>query len=236
MPKHKKKSSPKTVWFVSGFVIVVVVGAGAFLLSLMMSEEGPRRKNQISTVNLVKPPPPPVQKEKPPEPEPEMKKKQEVKEIVDAGPQKSRPDEPQKNDDKPAGKQLGLDADGTAGSDAFGLVGNKGGSALIGGSGGGGNSLFQKFGWYNQMIQDELHRRVRKRLDENGGIPKARLQTVVQITLDSRGRIKEYQILTPSGDKKMDSAVEEALKVTTLSQPPPEGMPKGMKIRINSQG
>lgn len=235
MQKHKKKSSPKAVWFVSGFVVVALLGACAFMVSLMMSEDGPKRKNQISTVNLLKPPPPPVVKEKPPEPEPEIKKKQEIKEIVDAGPQKSHPDEQQKNDDKPPGKQLGLDAEGTAGSDGFGLVGNKGGSALIGG-GGGGNSLFQKFGWYNQMLQDELHRRVRKKLDENGGIPKTKLQTIVQITLDSTGRIKEYHIISSSGDRKMDSAVEEALKVTTIAQPPPEGMPKGMKIRITSQG
>ncbi|MHC1729280.1 MAG: TonB family protein [Syntrophobacteraceae bacterium] len=232
--KHKKKSSPKAVWFISGFVVVGLLGGIGFLVNLMMSEDGPKRKNQVSTVNLLKPPPPPVVKEKPPEPEPEIKKKQEVKEIVDAGPEKSRPDEP-KSDDKPPGKQLGVDSEGTAGSDSFGLVGNKGGSALIGG-GGGGSSLFQKYGWYNQMLQDELHRRVRKKLDENGGIPKTKLQTIVQITLDSRGKIKHYQIISSSGDRKMDSAVEEALRVTTISQPPPEGMPKGMKIRISSQG
>jgi TonB family protein len=237
MQKRKKKSSSKAVWFVSGFVGLALLASGVFLMNLMMSEEGPKRKNQTSTVNLIKPPPPTVVKEKPPEPEPEVRKRHEVKEIIDAGPEKSRSDEKQKSDEKPAGKQLGLDAEGTAGSDGFGLVGNKGGAGLIGGgSGGGGSSLFAKYGWYNQMLQDELHRRVRKKLDENGGVPKTKLQAIVQITLDSRGKIKEFQIVSSSGDRKMDGAVEEALKLTTVSQPPPEGMPKSMKIRISSQG
>jgi hypothetical protein len=34
----------------------------------------------------------------------------------------------------------------------------------------------------------------------------------------------------------MDQTVKEALKVTRISEPPPEGMPKAMKIKISSKG
>lgn len=232
MKQPNKKSSPKTAWIVGGCVALVLLCGCIYLMKLLMSDLGPPRKAQTATVNLI-PPPPPVVKEKPPEPEPEVKK--EIKEqVIDAGPDNSRPDDANKPDDKPVGKQLGLDAEGTAGGDAFGLIGNKGGAELIGGGGGGGGS---PFGRYGRLLEDELNRKVKKRLEGNGGIPKGKLQLVVQIDVDDRGRIVRYRIVTPSGDNKLDGVVREALKHDgVISQPPPEGMPRGVNIRISSQG
>jgi len=155
--------------------------------------------------------------------------------LIDAGPDNSRPDDANnKPDEKPAGKQLGLDAEGTAGGDAFGLIGNKGGAGLIGGGGGGAGS---PFGRYGRLLEEELNRKVKKRLEGNGGIPKGKLQIVVQIDVDAQGKIVKYRIVTPSGDAKLDGVVREALKRDgAISQPPPEGMPRGVNIRISSQG
>src|SRR5208337_1509430 len=162
-------------------------------------------------------------------------KKEKMKEqLIDAGPG-SRLDESKKPDEKPAGKQLGLDAEGTAGGDALGLIANKGGAGLIGGGGDGGGG--SPFGRYGRLLEDELNRKVKKRLEGNGGIPKGKLQLVVQIDVDAQGKIVRFRIVSPSGDAKLDSVVREALKRDgSISQPPPEGMPRGVNIRISSQG
>ncbi|SPF31230.1 conserved exported hypothetical protein [Syntrophobacter sp. SbD1] len=230
MKQSNKKSSDKVAWIVGGAVALVLLGGCIFVVKLIMSDTGPAKKMQMSTVTLVAPPPP-VVKEKLPEPEP-MKK--EIKEqVIDAGPAKSD-DANDKPDEKPAGKQLGLDAEGTAGGDAFGLLGNKGGSGLIGGGGGGAGS---PFGRYGRLLEEELNRKVRKRLEGSGGIPKGKLQLMVQIDVDDRGRIVKFRIVSPSGDAKLDSVVREALKHDgPISQPPPEGMPGGVNVRISSQG
>ncbi len=229
MKRSDKKAFPKTTWIISGCVAAVLLGCCIFVVKLLMSDLGPQRKDHVSTVNLI-PPPPPVIKEKPPEPE--VVKKEKLKEEIIAEPEKAGSDEA-KPDDKPPGKQLGLDAQGTAGSDAFGLIGNKGGAGLIGGGGGGGSP----FGRYGRLIEDELNRKVKKRLEGNGGIPKGKLQLVVQIDVDARGKIIKYRIVAPSGDAKLDSVVREALKRDgAISQPPPEGMPSGVNVRISSQG
>ncbi len=82
-----------------------------------------------------------------------------------------------------------------------------------------------------------MNRKVRKRLEGNGGIPKGKLQLTVQIDVDAQGKIVRYKIVSPSGDAKLDGVVREALKRDgAMSQPPPEGMPRGVNIRIMSQG
>jgi len=60
MKQSSKKSSPKTTWLISGCVALVLLGGCIFLEKLLMSDLGPQRKTQISTVNLIPPPPPVV--------------------------------------------------------------------------------------------------------------------------------------------------------------------------------
>ena len=154
--KPNKKTSQKSIWIVSACIAVLFLSGGIFMAKLVMSDVGPAKKVQISTVTLV-PPPPPVVKEKPPEIE--QPKKQTKEQVVDIAQDNSRPVDTSKADDKPVSKQLGLDAEGTAGGDSFGLIGNKGGSGLIGGGegGGGGGS---PFGRYGRLIEDDLNRRI----------------------------------------------------------------------------
>ena len=66
--KKKHKKTPYQNWLVPGVIGLVFLMAIGFLVKVMMTDDGPRRKNQISTVTLLKPPP--DVKEKPPEPEP----------------------------------------------------------------------------------------------------------------------------------------------------------------------
>nr|CBX31633.1 hypothetical protein N47_E51450 [uncultured Desulfobacterium sp.] len=142
----------------------------------------------------------------------------------------------QSQDNKPPGQDLGLDADGTAGSDGFGLVGKKGGRALIGGGGGGGGSLMGQYAWYTKIVQDEIRKTVRERLEKTGGIPKGKIQVVIRIELDQQGKIIQCSIAGSSGNEAADQAIKDALVMARVSEPPPDGMPRAMKLKISSQG
>jgi TonB family protein len=75
-----------------------------------------------------------------------------------------------------------------------------------------------------------------KRLNENGGIPKGKLQAVVRVSVDGDGAVVAYRIVGSSGNHRMDDAVEQSLGYLKISEPPPDGMPRTMDIKITSQG
>jgi TonB family protein len=221
-------------------LVIVFLGAAVYFVYAVLSDDGPRSKSSVTTVTLLKPPPPPQIKEK--LPEPEEVKIQQKEEVIETVPQVDQ-DNSSSNDNTPAGDNLGLDAEGTAGGDGFGLVGKKGGRSLIAGDGGsdgsggmGRLSLLTKYAGYAQVVENEVRRAVMKKLDENGGIPKGKLQTVAKISVNKQGAIISYQIIGSSGNHKMDDAVKQSLSNAMLSEPPPDGMPRTMTIKISSMG
>ena len=231
--KHRK--SNKSAWVLLGFGVLLLGGIVFFVVKVVTTDLGPKRKNSIAIISLLKPPPP--VKEKLPEPElPKEQPKQTVEQAIET-PQDS-PQDTTPQDTTPPGADLGVEGEGGAGSDGFGLVGKKGGRSIIGGgSGGGGLSLMAKYGWYSKKIQDDIRNQIKKRLDRDGGFPKGKYQTVVKIALDPKGSVIDFRIVTPSGNDRMDNAIRETLGQFRISEPPPEGMPrKGINIRIASQG
>jgi TonB family protein len=150
-----------------------------------------------------------------------------------------------RGDDKPeASGPLGLDAEGGAGSDGGGLAGRKGGKDVItlgsgfgkGGGGGDQAALMRQYAWYNQFVQDEVKKVVRRRLDDAGGIPKGRFEATIRIVLDDGGDIANFRITHSTGNQAVDDAVRECLERTRMSKPPPQGIPRCMNIRITCQG
>jgi len=181
------------------------------------------------------------------------------------------------SDNTPAGDRLGLDTEGTAGSDAFGLVARKGGRSIIAGkpgpgkvegsesahigavgagkAGGSGSqsvklggragkvrevafdqsALLDKFGWYTQIVKAEISKKIQRHLDETSGIPRGKYQTVVRVSLDSTGAVVQCGIVDSSGNHEMDEIVMRFLAGITISELPPEGMPRTIIIRITSQ-
>ena len=178
-------------------------------------------------VTLLKPPPPPVIKERPPEPE---KKEEKIKEPEP----EEAPDEADA-DEGPTDDNLGIDADGNAGGDAFGLVGKKGGRSIIGGDLSR-NALLRRYAWYYQIVEKEIRKKVNKIMDQDGGIPDGNLKAVVELYLDDRGKVLNFSIPGSSGTKEMDEAVERALETIRISEPPPTDMPKGIKIIVSAKG
>jgi TonB family protein len=237
MTKHKhKKKGGFLNWLIPGMVIALLLTGILFLVKIFLAPDTGHRKDLVA-VTLLKPPPPPEQKEKPPEPEPP---KEQPKEIVT--PTEAQQQQDQNDDSPPPGADLGVDADASgSGGDSFGLLAKKGGRGItLGGGGGNGGvsrlSLMAKYGWYTSKIQDELKQQMRKRLDQNGGTPKGKYQATVHIVLDPQGAVLNYRIVTSSGNDKIDEAIKLSLPGMRVSQPPPEGMPRSMTMRVTSQG
>jgi TonB family protein len=231
MPDKKMNKTSASQWIlIAG--MVVFVGAVVYLVKGVLSSDSPGKHRSITTVTLLKPPP--QIKEKPPEPI-----KQELKEeVVTDIPQEVIPNDSEPSgdpDNTPAGDTLGVDAEGTAGGDSFGIVGKKGGRSIIAGSGGSGLenlSLMARYGGYTHYVESELHKRIMKRWDVEGGLPRGTLQVVVKLKVDTNGGIVEHRIIGSSGNHKMDETVKQVLGDISFSDSPPDGMPRTMKIKM----
>lgn len=241
--KKPQRSHGAVIWVAAGLILILVFGVGKLFARFVSDGSGKKHKAAVQMVTIMKPPPPPKVEEKPPEPEVKKEIKKEFKETM-IEPEAKAPGPKQHEDVKdnspPPGKNLGLDSDGTAGSDGFGLVGNKGGAALIGGGGGGGggggNSFMNKYGWYAQIIQEQIRSDLLQRLQKKGGIPKGKIQATVKIVLNDKGNITKFEIVDSSGNKVVEEAVSETLSRTTIHRPPPEGMPLRLSLKITAQG
>ncbi|OHB25196.1 MAG: hypothetical protein A2X84_12790 [Desulfuromonadaceae bacterium GWC2_58_13] len=202
---------------------------GVWLLKTFLFADDPRARRQIHMVTLVKPPPPPPPpEEEPPPPEPE-------EEIVEPEPEQAPETPDESADDTPASENLGVDAEGTAGGDSFGLVGNKGGRSLIGG-GLGESSLLRKYAWYTRLIQDEIRREIKRRLETNGGWPDTGQNAKVKIVLDSTGQVVDFSLVAPSGSELLDQTVLAVLPRVQVREPPPPDMPLSLFIRVAPRG
>lgn len=243
--KKTKKKSGLQNWLVPGAVILVLLFGVVCVVRVFLAPDKGGQKKIFQNVTLLKPPPPEEQKEKPPEPEPP---KEEPKQSVET-PSQMQQDQPQSQQNQPdnqppPGADLGVEGEGGSGSDGFGLVAKgKGAGRDItlgggGGGGGGGNrlSLMARYGWYNGKIQDEIKKKVRKHLDQSGNAPKGKFEARVHLVLDRQGTVVRSRITLSSGNDLMDKAIANSLAGLKISQPPPEGMPSGMTIRLTWQG
>jgi TonB family protein len=222
-----KKRSSKAVWSIVAGVAVIMAGLAYGAIHFLLNDEGPKRRRQVQMVTLVKPPPPPVVKEKPPEPE--VQKKEEIVE-----PEKAPEETEQTPDEPPPGQDLGVDAEGSGSGDGFGLVGRKGGQALIGSSGD--RTLMQRYAWYTRMIQEEIRKKINEHMARNGGIPEGEHKALVEIVLDAQGRVVDFQLRQSSGNSHMDEALKQTLAGIRVNEEPPEGMPRSIRLKVSSKG
>ena len=237
MSASTQKRSSKATYIIAAAVIGVVCGIGYFAGAILMTGDAPKRQRKIQMVTLVKPPPPPPIKEKPPEPE--VRKEAPKEEIVEAEAEQSPADNnPQNNDEPPAGDDLGVDAEGTGAGDGFGLVGRKGGRTLVGSGGGGsgGRSLMQRYGWYTHILQEEIRKKINEHMSKNGGIPEGDHKALIEIVIDSQGRVVDFKIEQSSGNGHMDEALKRTLAAVKVSEAPPDGMPRSIRLKVSSKG
>jgi protein TonB len=208
-------------WVRSAPLIIAILftttlgSAAVYYLKQFIASPPPQPKKVVQTVQLIRPPPPPPQIEKPPEPP-----KVDEEKI----PEPEQPT-PEVSNDPPAGDRLGLDAEGGAGSDAFGLVGNKGGRGLLASGG-------DRFAWYGSTLKDDLL----SFLSEHPDIRQRAYSVNVRLWLDGKGAVTRVALSSSTGDHDLDRELQTLLgSMEKVAQAPPADMPQPVQIRIVSR-
>jgi TonB family protein len=201
-----------------GSVAVTTLGVGAIALVRNFLKSPPGQPKQlVQQIQLIRPPPPPPDLPPPPPPPPEEK--------VDIPDPQDKPD-PTPSNEPPPGEQLGLDAEGSAGGDEFGLAARRGGRDLLASGG-------SAYAWYAGLLKEEIL----GQLSEEKRARVGEYSVVVRVWVRNDGTIDRVRIAQSSGNRERDQAIEAALaRITRLSQAPPADMPEPISLRIVSRG
>ena len=213
----EKKSFARFVPLIAGTLIVVIITAALiWLVHGMMQDKPDQPKRQVAQiVKLIRPPPPPP--EPPPPPPPEEKVEEPLQEET---PEETPPDESQ------AAEQLGIDAEGVAGGDGFGLAARKGGRDLLGTGAG-------VFAWYTTILKDSIL----DILSEDERVRRGSYQVTVRVWLTHEGGVERIKLASTSGNRELDAAIEKALeKMSRVREAPPLEMPQPVTLKIVSRG
>lgn len=200
----------------SGAVLVALVVAGLIWLIRDMQKQPEESKRQVvQVVKLIRPPPPPP--EPPPPPPPPEEKIDEP--LPQETPEQAPPEEAQ------AAEQLGLDAEGVAGADGFGLAARKGGRDLVGTSG-------AMFAYYTSSLKDCIQ----DVLSGDEQIRKSKYQAAISVWVRQVGAIEQIKVRTSTGNRALDQTIEEKLRhIQCASGSPPIEMPQPVTMRIVSR-
>ena len=195
---------------VGAALLLLFSGIVWYLLHDLLADDGSKSKKTVQQISLIKPPPPPPPpkvEEKPPEPE----IKEEVK--IDEPPPENNDDEP------PPGQDLGVDADGGAGGDGFGLIGRKGGRDL----------MSSRFGWYGNLVQSDIYDALMRDEDTR----KSSYSVVVKLWLGTGGEVQRVELEGSSGDVRIDESIKRAVSgLSRVAEAPPADLPQPIKLRI----
>src|SRR5262250_1932714 len=184
--------------------------------NFLSSPAGPPQK-VVQEIHLIRPPPPPPDLPPPPPPPPEEK--------VDVTEPEQQPD-PTPSNDPPPGEQLGLDADGAGGGDAFGLLGRKGGRDLLASGG-------SAYSWYAGLLKNEILDQLQAEKHARSG----NYSVVLRVWIRNDGTVDRVRIEQSSGSRERDQAIEAAVsRISRLPQAPPADMPEPISLRIVSHG
>jgi periplasmic protein TonB len=216
-------------------VVLAAIGAGLwFAFQALMS--GPKKvKPNAQQITLVKPNLPPPPPPKPPEKLPEPPKiKEEVK--IDQ-PKQDTP----KADEPPPAAKLGVDSDATGTGDGFGLAANRGGrdvtqsGGTVGtgtGTGTGTGAARASYVFYRDVVTRHLNdvlNRVPDLKDEDALVN-------LLLWIDASGKVEKIELI--QGQVASDRANlirSTVLASPALRQPPPEGMPQPVRVRVRIQ-
>jgi periplasmic protein TonB len=203
---------------VGGILLLALIGFIIYFIS-SIKDKPEKKERKIQAISLTKPPPPPPSPpkvEKPPEPEPEQK--------LEEQPEPEPEEIPDVADEAPAG-DLGLDAEGTAGSDGFGLAARKGGKGLFGGGG-------NPFAWYGKMASKDIQ----DILSENEDLRRKGYTAVLKLWIEADGRIKRFELSRGSNDAQIDNLIAKLMGgYNKINEPPPPGMEQPIKLKITSR-
>jgi len=207
-----------------GIAISLLIVLGVWFLKDNFHKP-PQTKKVVQQITMIQPPPPPPP---PPEikpPEPEIKEEKIEEPIPDKEPEPA----PEEANEPPAA-ELGLDANGTAGSDGFGLAARKGGRSILGGTPG--SSIL----WYGGQIKRQVEDNLQDLLTDTAAM-KTGYSVIVNVWVGPDGRITRGELASGSGKADVDQAIRTALPKlrASIGKAPPDNMPQPVKIRLTSR-
>jgi periplasmic protein TonB len=204
-----QRAIPYAIFAVVGLAVMSVLFW--YVRTLLASKVDKSQRQVVQVIKIIRPPeapppPPPPPPEKVPEP------------IVPPTPE----DKPVDQSDS---QQLGIDAEGSAGGDSFGLTGRPGGRDLVGGGTG-------AFVWYTTMLKDL----VQDVLSSDTRARRGKYTVVVRVWVARDGRIERVALTQPTGNHELDSAIEQALnRGGRVREAPPIEMPQPVTLKIVSR-
>lgn len=206
--------SKRATWVGGLLLVLVLVGGAVWFIHSIVSNKENKPPHVVENVTLIRPPPPP--EETPPPPPPPDK-------VEEPLPQDEPPPSP---DNTPAPTpQLGLDAEGTAGGDSFGLAARQGGSDITGTGG-------AVFAWYTGKLKSA----VSDRLSADEKLRGKKYSVGVRIWIEADGRIKDVRVVNGTGSREIDSAIAaDLVAMGRLSESPPLEMPQPVNLQIVSR-
>jgi protein TonB len=213
-----KPTQRRLVLKIGGMLVAaVLILVFVSFVRLMMASKTSKPDRKVQVVQIIRPPPPPPPDQPPPPPPPEKTEEQLPKDEPEPP-----PDQPQQAPDQP----LGVDVEGSAGGDAFGLAARRGGSDLLGGTG------TAPFAWYTNRLTDAI----RERLASVDCARSAKGSLSFHLLLEASGRIKQVQLSSSTGNPRLDSCIDAALtSMPPMSDPLPLGMPEQVNLKIVSR-
>lgn len=192
------------------YVVKVIVG--------FINEKPARSEKKIQPITLMKPPPPP-----PPPPKVEKPPEPEIKEKIEEPEPEPEPMPDTPPDEAPA-RDLGLDAEGSAGSDGFGLAARKGGNGLFGGG--------NPFAYYGGLVKNDIL----NLLSSHDELRRKGYTAIVKVWLKSDGSVERIELSKGSNDAEIDEILSRSLdKLKKVAEPPPPGMQQPIKLKISSR-
>jgi protein TonB len=217
MKKHRSVLHRYRSLIVTSAVVVVITAVLGYLVFDAIGTPIKASKKIVQQVNIIRAPPPPEPEPPPPEIEEEKLPEPEPEEAADA-------------DEPPPGDLLGLDAEGVAGGDAFGLAALKGGRDLLSADD------QERFSWYARVMTQEINDQVLDRLSAIQELRRQRYSLLVRIWVAKDGRVERFRLTDSTGDSDLDRNLVAALEsFQRVSEAPPDGLPQPVRLRIVSR-
>src|SRR5262245_44649415 len=208
--KDDKKKQSTHKFIAAGVLGVVGLGLVSATILKVLGDKPPPPRMVVQEVKIIRTPPPPPREEPPPPPE-------EV-DVPDPQPEP----EPTPSNEPPPG-DLGLDAEGTAGADGFGLAARPGGRDLVG-------SGTSQLSWYAGLLQSAILAEL-----NNEKLVRSRSYNVpVKVWVREDGSIEKSELAKSTGDRELDRAIERAVsRVQRIPYALPAQTPRPITIRVS---
>jgi protein TonB len=194
-------------------LVLALILALVWYIHGLMSSQQQKPQRLVQNITVIRPPPPPPE-DQPPPPPPDK-----VEEQV----QQNEPEPTPDNAPTPPAN-LGLDAEGTAGDDGFGLAARRGGSDLVGGGG-------AVFAWYTGKVKDQLA----DRLSADPRLRGKKFDVIVRVWIEADGRVKDGRLTSTTGSRDLDGAIAAVVSSGRFDQGPPIEMPQPITLKIVSR-